>query len=368
MNEKNDTKTDMLFTLPPEYDTLVLSGGGVKAFCLLGSIQACMDLTILSRIKFYIGTSAGSMIGYLLAIGYTPIEILVSINTNKWFDKVPYFDLVAVINGNGATSFTELQDAFEKMTIDKIGQLLTLGKLRELYGKTFICTTYNTTRCITEYLGPDNYPDMPCITAVRMSCNIPLVFDRFRWKDSFYVDGGMTDNFPILKGLELGNRVLGILLDMPVEALRDDPHDSVLHYVLRLLQVPMVQYMNDRILHAEQQARPNQMTIIKIPVSDSTNPVDFNIKLTTRLDLFSLGYSTTKAYFLVRQQQQTSTVFSPPSQSTTQTITFPPSPSSAASSSIADTSLPIPIAVPDVDLKTTAIQSHQSIDHKNEKQ
>jgi predicted acylesterase/phospholipase RssA len=112
-----------------DYDTLVLSGGGIKGFCLLGGVQAAFDLGLLKNIDTYVGTSVGAMIGYLLAIGYTPIEIIVSLYTNRWLEKMQYFNLVAMINGNGATSFTNLNEALEKLTLAKIGRLLTLGKL-----------------------------------------------------------------------------------------------------------------------------------------------------------------------------------------------------------------------------------------------
>lgn len=273
------------------YDCLVLPGGGVKGFYILGGIQALIDLGLLDNIKTYVGTSIGSILSYLLAIGYTPIEIMVSVYLNKWLEKMQHFNLVAMINGSGALSFSALQDALEKLTINKIGRFLTLEKLRQDYGKTLVCTTYNMTTCTTEYLGPDNYPDLPCLTALRMSCNIPLIFERFRYMDNFYIDGGISDNFPILKGEQLGEKIIGINLEIPENSLKDEPEDGIARYFLKLLQIPMIQGIKHKISMAGQKC-----TIATIKSGALKNMVEFDVKSKVRLDMFSEGYTQVRDF------------------------------------------------------------------------
>jgi hypothetical protein len=270
-------------------DTLVLSGGGIKGFLLLGGIQSATDLGYLENITNYIGTSIGSIICYLLAIGYTPIEIIVSLYTNKWLERMQYFNLVAMINGNGATSFTNINECLEKLTICKIGRFLTLGKLKEIYGKTLICVSYNITTCVTEYIGPENYPDLPCLTALRMSSNIPMVFDRFKYMDNYYIDGGVADNFAILKGEEIGSNVLGMYLEIEENNLQDDPEDGILSYFIKLLQIPVRQLTQNKIKSSN-----GNSIIINIKAGNFKNALDFNIKLKSRLEMFSAGYQKVK--------------------------------------------------------------------------
>ena len=276
-----------------DFDTLVLSGGGIKGFCLLGAVQASIDCRKMENITTYVGTSVGAIICYLLAIGYSPLEILTQLYKNRWLEKMQYFNLVAMINGGGATSFTHLNETLENLTLSKIGQLLTLGKLRELYGKTLICTTYNMTVCTTEYLGPDNYPDLPCLTALRMSSNIPMIFDRFKYMDNYYIDGGISDNFPIVKGNEIGKKVLGIYLEIEERSLRDDPEDGLISYFLRLLQVPIVQGTKSRINAVDKE----KCTIISINTEKKKKIVEFDVKSKIRLDMFSTGYESVSAVF-----------------------------------------------------------------------
>jgi predicted patatin/cPLA2 family phospholipase len=272
-----------------DYDTLVLPGGGTKGFSILGGLQCAIDNGYLKDVKTYIGTSVGSMICYLLAIGYTPIEILVSVYTHRCLEHMQYFNLVAMINGNGATSFRNINEFLENCTISKIGRFLTLGKLKELYGKTLISVSYNMTTCVTEYIGPDNYPDLPCLTAIRMSSNIPLVFERFKYMDNYYIDGGFTDNFPILKGEEIGTRVFGLHLEIDENSLKDEPEDGLITYFIRLMQIPIIQSTKNKIKLAT-----NKSLVITIKGGYMKNVIDFDIKSKVRLDMFSYGYQDVK--------------------------------------------------------------------------
>ena len=284
MNQENEEKIN--------YDTLVLSGGAVKGFIILGAIQALFDLKLLNNIKNYYGTSIGAIICYMLAIGYTPIELMVEMHINRCLERMQFFNIVAMTNGNGATSFTALQETLEKLTINKIGEYITLGKLKEKYGKTLIVSTYNMTTCKMEYISPDKHPDIPCLTALRMSSNLPLIFDRFKYMDCFWVDGGIFDNFPILKAQELGNKIIGINLKIDDKSLQDNPDDSIITYFFRLLQVPISQSTQYRIEQAG-----NKCTIISVNSNALQTTLEFNIDNKSRLEMFSSGYTQVKKYF-----------------------------------------------------------------------
>ena len=276
-----------------DYDTLVLPGGGIKGIILLGGIQYLIDNYHLKNIKNFIGTSIGSIINYLLILGYTPIEILIQFYSpvgSKLLEKLKYLDLIAMINGNGATSFTPLYEALEFLTLQKTGKLFTLSSLKEKYGKNLILTTYNMTTCMTEYLESERYPDLPCLTAIRMSCNIPLVFDRFKYMDNYYVDGGISDNFPIVKGKEIGEKILGLNLVFSNKNMKDEPSDGMIVYFMRLLYIPIIQSINNRIDMVKENC-----TIINLD-SGPNNFFEFDVKSKSRLEMFSIGYNSVKNF------------------------------------------------------------------------
>ena len=163
--EKNNLEKN-----PILYDTLVISGGSNKGLLTLGAIQCALDNFIISKVENYIGTSSGSIISYMLCIGYTPVELLVYLCTNQIFESLQEYNFINLAQGKGACSFNSLQEKLEKLTIEKIGFLPTLNDIKQKYNKTLICVTYNYTEKVSEYLSWENYPHLPCLTALRMSC------------------------------------------------------------------------------------------------------------------------------------------------------------------------------------------------------
>jgi predicted acylesterase/phospholipase RssA len=272
-----------------DFDTLILPGGGIKGIYLLGGLHAFYEKKLTDKINNFIGTSVGSIICYLLCIGFNPLEILVSIYKNKIMEKLQNFSILKFTDGEGAINFNIISEFLEKLTIEKFGQLITLGKLKELCGKTLICVTYNMTQCCTEYLGPDNFPDLACITAIRMSSNIPLIFGRFLYMNNFYIDGGMTDNFPIEKAEEIGKKILGLNLQLPEKSLQDNPQEGILMYILRLLQIPIIQLTLKKTKNVKENS-----TVFNIKSGEIKSFLNFNLKSQGRLDMFSEGYCQVK--------------------------------------------------------------------------
>lgn len=276
----------------PYYDTLVLSGGSSKGIITLGAIQYVYDNFLLKNVKTYVGTSSGSMICFLLSIGYTPIEIMVYICTNQLMERLQNFNLVAMLQGKGACSFTNIHEQLEKMTISKIGHLPTLNELYTNYGITLICVTYNLTEKRTEYLSHDNYPHLPCLTAIRMSSNLPLIFETFKYGNSFYVDGGISDNFAIDIGADNGGKVLGICLESEFNDFNTEPDANVLEFIYKLIFIPITQAMENKI-----QKFSGKCDIKKIKYKGKIKFFQFNIDITSKLEMFSTGYKEMKSHF-----------------------------------------------------------------------
>ncbi len=70
---------------------LVLSGGGAKGFAYIGMLRVFQEVGL--RIDYVGGTSIGSIIGGLYAIGYSPDEIEKMVRSQDWDallkDKIP---------------------------------------------------------------------------------------------------------------------------------------------------------------------------------------------------------------------------------------------------------------------------------------
>lgn len=273
------------------YDTLVLSGGGVKGFCILGALHACVDRKLLTHINKFVGTSIGAILCYLLIIGYTPLEILLEVYSNRWLDKVGNYSLVDMIKGKGAISYEFIHNAMLFLTKKKLDEVPTLKYLYDRFNKVLVCCTYNTTNCKVEYLNYETHPELDAITALRMSSNIPLIFDRFKYRDCFYVDGGVVDNFPVLYAESIGKNVLGIYLDITEDNLKDVPEDGMVAYISRLMYIPIINNTRTRISF-----KSDNTVIVKIQSGSLRNNVEFDVKSVDRLNMYSIGYKAVKKY------------------------------------------------------------------------
>jgi NTE family protein len=271
-----------------DFDTLVISGNSVKGIVTLGALQYATDNFLLNKITTLIGTSCGAMCCYLLAIGYTPIEIIVYICTNQLFEKLQQFNVIAMLNGSGASSFTTIQEQLEKMTISKVGKFLTLKDIKTMFNKTLICVSHNITTNKTEYLGPDNYPDLPCLIAIRMSSNLPLIFDHYKYDGSFWLDGGISNNFPINKGCELGNKILGIFVNREQEEFKVD--SNILEYIYKLMFIPIDKSQEYMIDHSLEKYNKKDDTIILKLCFSKFKFFDFSANSVDKLEMFSAGY------------------------------------------------------------------------------
>ena len=265
-----------------DFDTLVLSGGSTHAIVILGALQYAQDNFLLNNINTYIGTSAGAICCYLLAIGYNPVEIMVYLCTKQVLEKMKHFNIVAMMNGNGATSYVYIQEQLEKMTIEKIGTLPTLLELHKLFNKKLICCTYNLTNNCEELLSYETYPNMPCLIALRMTSNLPFIFDNFQYGGCFYTDGGISNNFPIDIGDKLGNKILGLTLNKFNFEFKNK--ENTIEYMYQLMLIPINQSIISKINKSS-----DKCYIVKLDTS-KTLFFEFNIDTHTKLEMFSDGF------------------------------------------------------------------------------
>jgi NTE family protein len=266
-----------------EYDTIVISGGALKGFAVLGCLQCLVDQQKLNFIKKYIGTSIGAIISYLLCIGYTPIEIMVHLCKNDWMKKMAHFDILNAVNGGGAISFSIINEILEKMTIEKIGKFVTLGEIHKTYGKQLICCAFNMTKQDQEFLNPIDNPDLPCLVALRMTSNLPILFEPFLYNSCYYIDGGVFCNFPIFYSSLDNDHVIGIKFKKKAEISMK----PFMPYLYDLITIP------SRFIEDHLNKHYNHFDIIEIDVNDLSS-LNFQMSMNDRLEMFSSGYESAK--------------------------------------------------------------------------
>ncbi len=189
---------------------LVLSGGGARGFAHIGVLKVLEENNV--PIDYIVGTSMGSIIGGLYAIGLTPDEIEQGVNGIAW-DKV--FDDFAY---REYKTFRRKQDDFDFFNIHRIGlntdglqlspgliegQQIELALDRLAY-PGFHINDYDKLRIPFRAVATNIENGEPFIIksgnlarAMRASMSIPGALPPIIIDDTLLVDGGIANNIPI---------------------------------------------------------------------------------------------------------------------------------------------------------------------------
>jgi NTE family protein len=155
---------------------LVLSGGGARGFAHLGVIQALNEEGIFPDVIS--GTSAGAIVGALIADGYTPAEIMKFLNNNKWFNYIrPTMPKTGLLQISGVIRI--LKDNLRARTFEELKIPLFVSATNLNHGRI-------------EYFSSGDL-----LQPVIASASIPVLFKPVIINKSHYVDGGVLDNLPI---------------------------------------------------------------------------------------------------------------------------------------------------------------------------
>ncbi len=160
---------------------LCLSGGSALGFAHIGVLQALEDLHIYpDEIS---GSSMGSLIGTLYAIGYKPKEMLELIKEEKLFKITKLM--------NFKPKFWEAGFVSHSLIRNLITELYPNNNSKDLKIPMNICVS-NITTARSEIIKETD--DIGLVVAA--SCSIPGIFNSVRMNENNYVDGGLLNNFP----------------------------------------------------------------------------------------------------------------------------------------------------------------------------
>jgi NTE family protein len=122
-----------------------------------------------------------------------------------------------------------------------------------------------------------------------MTCNLPLVFEAYKYGDSFYIDGGLVNNFPLDIAEKMGSKVIGIFLSYDIS--EDNPNRNLLEFIYKLLYVPIADSTASKVLN-----KLDSSTIIELKTGNM-NFFNFDVTSKMKLEMFSVGYEDTKKFF-----------------------------------------------------------------------
>lgn len=180
---------------------IAFSGGGVKGAAHIGVLKALEENNI--HVDAVAGTSAGSIVAALYAMGYTTQEM---INLFRYFAKGmlranPGEFVTNVRTGKGLRVEGALSSINIELAMQEVAKYKKLKNINELKIPIAIPTVdINTSKkyVFTNYNQEEDYyiKDIEIAKAVRASSTYPVVYSPFDYKDFRFVDGGVLDNIP----------------------------------------------------------------------------------------------------------------------------------------------------------------------------
>lgn len=226
---------------------VVMSGGGAKGFAHIRALKAIEEAGI--PIDYIAGTSMGSIIGGLYAVGYDP-DMMEELTTHQdWdliiMDKVPrrYMSLDNRLNKRNYFLEFPINDGklrIKNSIVDGVYVNMLLTRLtlpayeQRDFNKLsvpFFCVATDMTTADPVVLEQGSIA-----RAIRSSMSIPFLFAPVEYGDRLLCDGGLLNNFPVRLMREKGADIV-IGIDLEMEYIDKEKLDNSLKILERLIAV-----------------------------------------------------------------------------------------------------------------------------------
>lgn len=220
-----------------ENSCLLVSGGGANNIVALGTLHAQnMDSV---RYEYYAGVSSGSLIAFLLYLGFNSCDILNKLCTSKILQLVSF----NADNLRTKGCIISYKTVIEKFVEMDSRMLDTLDKHPKYF--TFAYEWCPTTgEGCKHILSHKTFPKMSVADAIYASSRIPMLLEARISKSVpnlyFWYDGGIVSNSPIIDTMDY-IPTLKTLTCVNVDQVKS--HTSSIFDTLTLLSIPIVEHV-----------------------------------------------------------------------------------------------------------------------------
>ncbi len=273
---------------------LLFGGGAVRGTAYCGAIKALEELNVKADILA--GSSVGSILAGLLAVGYNAEEIsdiILKVNFELFKDLQfalgPQFAL-----SKGEVFLDWIRDAIEKKFYGdsyKKGthKAVTFSDL----DKNLVIITTDLSSFECKEFSKFETPDFEVATAIRISCSMPGLMKPFEYNNRVLVDGDLQKSVPmwkLSKNLQPDDgRILEFRLEGDFEG-KDKNTIEYLNSIYSYATCTRTQFLCDLYGSC---ARYDYIVIN----TGDLNIVDFNLSDEKREQLLQNGYNQTMSYF-----------------------------------------------------------------------
>jgi len=274
---------------------LVISGGGPIMVQVLGAVQQLEkeEFIDMKNIESIYGTSAGAIIGILICLKFDWETV------NDYIIKRPWQDVFPIKVQNIFDAYTK-KGVFDIKTIEKCFKPLLDAKdipmdinLNDFYKLSNI-ELHLFSFEINEYKVYDisylTHPNLSLMTAIQMTCALPVLVTPVCIEDKCYIDGGMSSNYPLNYCIQSGknsDEILGFKNKYSEEKNYINAESTILDFLLSFLFKAVFSINTDK-----------SQPIIKYELLCDAQYLNFEVlrsslsNIEVRRDLFNNGMET----------------------------------------------------------------------------
>ena len=251
------------------YDAIVFSAGGVRGVSHLGAWAALQrhQRERVDRCTHFIGSSAGALAATTAATRADPERV--------FLDVILPFEVKEKVPWRGKnTTLDEFLDEF-------IPASVTFRDVFTETGNVLSIVSTNMSRRGVEIFDPFASPDMSVRSALSASCAVPFFFPSVEIDGEIFVDGGISNPFPIDIARERygKKKILGIMLE---DTPQKNNGANIFESILDLL-------MWTKITRGD---LPSGAEIVELPGYPGVSSLDFDASKLEKIELFFAGYRT----------------------------------------------------------------------------
>ena len=225
---------------------IALSGGGIRGIAHAGVLKALEENNI--KIDAIGGTSSGSIIATLYAMGYSPYYIYILfkkyakdiVNQNSISKVTSIGNFMANKKGNFQGFYTgeEIENGFNNIALRKgvkkisdIKMPIVIPTVDVQNSKKYIITNQipEKTSPNTEYIN-----NIEIGKAIRASSSFPVVFSPCEYNKHRFLDGGILDNFPTT---EVKKQGVDKTITVNFKADDIDENSNIMDIVMRTIDI-----------------------------------------------------------------------------------------------------------------------------------
>jgi predicted acylesterase/phospholipase RssA len=179
---------------------IVLSGGAYFGLYEIGVLYKLHTLYNIEKIKSIHGTSIGGLISVIISLNIDMDIVKNYIINRPWNNiiNISPLNIINIISKKGLLNPNILNEIIIPLfDFKEIKHNITLSEYYEINNINLNFYTIDINNFQLIQINYKTFPDLELLTAIQMTCALPFIFEPVKYNNTYYIDGGILNNYPL---------------------------------------------------------------------------------------------------------------------------------------------------------------------------